>query len=292
MIPLTSKTLEIETTQLLADKQSQIDTLPTFSEQSSKAKTLWDGKRGSAASRTAFTEIKEKLVEMSVGVEICNYCENNEATDVEHIFPKDWFPNKTFIWENYLLACRTCNTDYKNNKFAIFLPQNSNQRIYVVSQPQTDDSAFINPQIDNPLDFFLLNLKRGIFIIHPDLSNDTQSRNYLKADYTLEILALNARDALVNARKSAVNYYLDRLQRYIKIKNATNADELENAIDPLEAIINKATFNTEKNGFLAAVKKEIKTYHHPTVWEELKRQRTHLTRTNQLFQQAPEALNW
>ena len=217
MIPLTSETLEITTTQLLAEKQSQIDTLPTFSAQSSKAKTLWKGKKGSNAGQTAFSEIKDKLIEMSVGVEICNYCENNEATDIEHIFPKDWFPNKTFIWENYLLACRTCNTDYKSNRFAIFVPKYTNSILDVIAQPPNDDSAFINPQIEDPLDFFLLNLKRGVFTIHPNLTDNTQSRAYLKADYTLELLALNTRDALVNARKSAVKYYLDRLERYTKI---------------------------------------------------------------------------
>ncbi len=292
MIPLTSKTLEISTIQLLAEKQNRIDILLTFSEQSSKAKTLWNGKRGSASSRTAFAEIKNKLIEMSVGVEVCNYCENNEATDIEHIFPKDWFPSKTFVWENYLLACRTCNTDYKNNRFAIFIPKDSNTRLDVIAQPQNDDSAFINPQTDNPLDFFWLNLRRGVFTIHPDIISSPQSRDYLKADYTLDMLSLNKRSALVNARKSAVKYYLDRLERYIKIKNATNADELAAAIDPLETIINAISFELEKERFLAAIEKDIITYAHPTVWTELKRQRVHLTRTNLLFQQAPEALNW
>ncbi len=292
MIQLTSKTLKGPTIQLLADKQSRINSLPTFVKQTKKAKTLWNGKRGSVASRTAFTEIKSKLIGMSVGVELCNYCENNEATDIEHIFPKSKFPNKTFIWENYLLACRTCNTDYKSNKFAIFVPEDSNNRLDVVAQPPTDDSAFINPQTENPLDFFLLNLQRGVFTIHPDLINNPQSRGYLKAGYTLEVLALNTRDALVNARKSAVKYYLDRLERYTKIKASTTVETLEIAIDPLEEIIDNALFDTEKARFLAAVKQEIQTYAHPTVWEELKRQKENLPRTNHLFQQAPEASDW
>lgn len=293
MIPLTSRILNAITTQLLENKQSQIDILPTFKEQSNKAKTLWNGKRGSIASKAAFIEIKEKLIEMAVGVEICNYCENNEATDIEHIFPKDWFPNKTFLWENYLLACRTCNTDYKNNKFAVFYPENSADFLEVIVEPKSQDSAFINPQIENPLDFFFLNLERGIFTIHPNFSNTPQSREFLKASYTLEMLALNKRDALVAARISATKYYLDRLERYIKIKSATTVETLRMAIDPIE-IIGDALFELEKIRLLEKVKKDIETYNHPTVWEELKRQKENpnYTRINQFFLQAPEALNW
>ncbi|MFK7983124.1 MAG: HNH endonuclease [Saprospiraceae bacterium] len=292
MIQLISKTLKGTTIQLLAIKQSRINALPTFIKQTKKAKTLWNGKKGSNASQTAFTEIKDKLIKMSVGVEICNYCKNNEATDIEHIFPKSWFPNKTFIWENYLLACRTCNTDYKSNRFAIFVPKHSSNILDIIAQPPNDDSAFINLQTENPLDFFFLNLRRGIFTIHPNLINNTQSIAYIKADYTLEMLALNTRDALVNARKSAVKYYLDRLERYTKIKATTTAETLEIAIDPIEEIIDNVSFNTEKTRFLEAVKQEIKNYAHPTVWEELKRQKENFPGTNHLFQQAPEASDW
>lgn len=40
------------------------------------------------------------------------------------------------------------------------------------------------------------------------------------------------------------------------------------------------------------IESEIKSHSHPTVWKELIRQRETLNQTNQLFQQAPEALSW
>lgn len=107
------------------------------------------------------------------------------------------------------------------------------------------------------------------------------------------MLALNKRDALVAAKISATKYYLDRLERYIKIKSATTVETLRMAIDPIE-IIDDALFELEKSRLLEKVKKDIETYNHPTVWEELKRQKENpnYTRINQFFLQAPEALNW
>ena len=43
----------------------------------------------------------------------CSYCERegfSSALDVEHIEDKDAHPDKEFLWDNFLLACKNCNS--------------------------------------------------------------------------------------------------------------------------------------------------------------------------------------
>ena len=43
----------------------------------------------------------------------CSYCERegfSSALDVEHIQDKDGHPDKEFLWNNFLLACKNCNS--------------------------------------------------------------------------------------------------------------------------------------------------------------------------------------
>ena len=41
----------------------------------------------------------------------CSYCEKplSDITDVEHVQPKKYYPNRKLEWENFLLACSSCN---------------------------------------------------------------------------------------------------------------------------------------------------------------------------------------
>jgi uncharacterized protein (TIGR02646 family) len=38
----------------------------------------------------------------------CMYCVDSEGSDIEHFWPKSSYSNKTYIWENLLLACPQC----------------------------------------------------------------------------------------------------------------------------------------------------------------------------------------
>lgn len=47
----------------------------------------------------------------------CCYCETRvRKLDVEHVVPKSLNPSQACDWNNLLLACPTCNRDYKKNK--------------------------------------------------------------------------------------------------------------------------------------------------------------------------------
>ena len=53
---------------------------------------------------------------LSVLGEQCSYCEAGKAPQdlhVEHIYPKDPHPELALEWDNFLVACNTCNS-YKN----------------------------------------------------------------------------------------------------------------------------------------------------------------------------------
>ncbi len=288
MIALSSKNISSTTQQHLHQKQQQVDSQPDFPSQKDKAKSLWKGKKGSNAGRAAFDEIKTSLLEMGVGTELCNYCENNEGTDIEHIRPKDWYPDQTFVWDNYLLACRTCNTDHKNNKFAVF--DAAGNILDLLGQPLPNaEIAFIDPRREDPSSILMLNLERGVFVIHPELSDAKQRK---KGVYTLDLLSLNDRNTLIEARKSAFKYYYDRFERYVKLKKANSFDDLDAASDPINAASRSATLTHEAQRLMQLVKEEIQSYAHPSVWKEMVRQRKQFKKLQNLFVEAPEALNW
>lgn len=294
---LPSKRISTNTQAHLQATQNAVNSEPTFAERAQKAGSLWDSKSSSTAGRQAFTEVKTTLTEMCVGIEICNYCEANEATDIEHIFPKKMFPERAFQWGNYILACKICNTTYKSDNFQIFNPQGSSTKqdakpprgSYI--QPPTSDAVLINPRNENPQDFMRIDLIGQTFLFVPIESNQN-TREYLKAKYTIDLLGLNTRNALVEARKASAKEFRNMLKQYLEIKNATNHTELERAIGDFPAVNHSTPFNKEQVRLLKNIKKAIIEHRHPTVWDELKRQRNHLPNTKRLFEQAPEALDW
>jgi hypothetical protein len=80
---------------------------------------------------------------------------------------------------------------------------------------------------------------------------------------------------------------------YVNVKKATDFIQLENAIGAFYPAIDiTADFVIEQQKLLAAIKNDISTYQHPTVWRELVRQRANLSKINTLFLEAPEAIDW
>jgi hypothetical protein len=287
-------TLEDDINKVLKKQQKTINDLSTFTEKSTKAGKAWDSK----GSPEVFKKIKTHLISLCVSVEICNYCESNEANDIEHIFPKKLFPHRTFLWKNYLLACQNCNSKHKQDQFAIFTPLDSasvteySLRQKVEIAPATEDNVFINPREENPMDFLWLDLDYGIFNIHPDYLEDETSRGYKKGYHTRKILKLNDRESLVAGRKAARKEYLHLLEEYIAIKKATDFEELKEAVHNCPKVNENIPFVEEKQNIIDSTKKQIKTHRHPTVWYELIRQRKFYPFFESLFSEVPEVLSW
>lgn len=55
--------------------------------------------------------VKDEISKMSAGH--CAYCQSaiagNQACHVDHFQPKSLFPSLAYLWDNYFLACETCN---------------------------------------------------------------------------------------------------------------------------------------------------------------------------------------
>ena len=193
------------------------------------------------------------------------YCEDSVADEVEHFRPKDLYPEVVFAWMNYLYACGACNGG-KSNKFVVidetgaFVDVTRPYRAPVV-RPASGDAALIDPRRENPLNFLMLDL-RETFEFTPIADEGTQE--YERASYTIEVLGLNDRDYLVRARKTAFETYRALLLTFGREH------------DP----------RRRGDGMCA-----IRNNNHPTVWWEMKRQRTMWEELAGLFAHAPELLD-
>jgi len=296
MIPLNFKNLLPTTVTHLAVVQKDIDAELDFEAKARKAKSKWDGKTGSASALAAFNDIKQMLIQMCSGAQICVYCEHNEATDIEHIYPKRLYPEKAFTWSNYVFACGNCNSRYKGESFSIFDPMGGciikdiTPLPKVYTQPANDDALFINQRKDDPMELLELDILSRQYIFRERYAQGT--REYEKAFYTKELLGLNTRADLIRQRKAAHSWYISELKNYVSVRNTNTIDELVQVTFGEITIDLNAVFTNEKHRVLVLLKEEILSHSHPTVLKELIRQRINLPQTNLLLIEAPEILTW
>lgn len=277
MLKLVDIYLPDEVNTQLGRYQSDIDILPDYTSQVNLAEQYWENR----TNNRTFDVVREKLSSMCPGGDAlrrCCYCEDSCATDVEHIWPKNLYPGKAFVWINYLYACGGCNSP-KNNKFAVFT--DSDVPIHVQRKPRdpilapvTGVGVLIDPRTEDPLDFIWLDLTNS------DESRfsprkDVPTRDQARARYTIETsLELN-RSPLPKARRRAYRIYKDLVELYILARN-------------------RGDFPVDLGRYVA----EIKGSDHPSVWKEMQRQaqnpriQAENPELYQLFQAAPEALTW
>jgi uncharacterized protein (TIGR02646 family) len=99
-------------------------------------------------SNKTFHEINDVLEQMSLGRRRCMYCEDNEGTDIDHFWPKSTYPERAFDWDNYLLACSGCNSNYKRDQF----PTKHGKPI------------LLDPTTDDPMEHMVLVPETGEFV--------------------------------------------------------------------------------------------------------------------------------
>ena len=249
----------------LAGWQGEVDSAASYAKQVSEAKRLF--KLRNVTKNKIFADVKIVLERMCSGARRCVYCEDSAADEVEHVRPKDLYPEAVFRFENYVYACGPCNGP-KNNRFAI-LPNGKTEVVDVsrargakVVRPAAGKPAFIDPRREDPLAIMMLDVKDTFFFV-PTAAEG--SRESLRARYSIEVLRLN-REVLVTARRNAFDNYLARLEQFVNEKNGRNrADVLQR--------------------YAEALARES----HPSVWAEMKRQANELPELAALFQKAPEA---
>jgi uncharacterized protein (TIGR02646 family) len=269
MIQMPSRDLPADAQTKLREYQQTIDEQPEYAQRVALAKINFG--RYNTPKNPTFRQVRIILAEMCSGAQRCCYCEDSVADEIEHIYPKDLYPEKVFVWTNYLYACGPCNSP-KNNQFAVIIPA-TKQLCHVnrlkdapIVSPQIGQSALIDPRCEDPLNYLELDLQ-GTFYFNVRIGLNPTDR--LRAEYTRDVLRLNERDYLVEARRRFYETYRARLNEYIQHRDhGVPQSQLETHI--------------------AALKK----VGHPTVWREMQRQRALIAELADLFSQAPEALAW
>ncbi|WP_222537025.1 HNH endonuclease [Pedobacter polysacchareus] len=289
MILLVSKTLNKSEADILLGLQGRVDAEVTFTSRASRAQSLWDSK-GNVAGKAAFVKIREKLEGMCVFVGLCNYCEQSEANDIEHIHPKSFFPQYSFDWSNYILACKQCNSGHKLDKGYVIDGQDELVGLVRGNEPPFATIGFINIRTEDPQYFMMLNPITYKFEIFAHLSKAEKN----KAQGTLNILELNERDTLLAARKSAARHYYEMLDRLVKMLGSKSMVELEQILTPYDDLFDLTRpLSDIKVELLASFKKYISTYQHPSVWQTIKLIHSKTdSRWKSLFEKLPDALNW
>lgn len=168
-----------------------------------EASRLWGQKSGKA-----WKLVRQALAEMCSGIKRCMYCEDSAGTDIEHFYPKSDYPERAFGWDNYLLACSTCNSNYKRDEF-----------------PVDDDGGplLIDPSTEDPFDHLEFSPSTGKYE-HQDRTGE-ESRRVFGLD----------RPELVKARLNTWEVAEVLIAAYAKRKAADHArtGELAEAIREL-----------------------------------------------------------
>jgi uncharacterized protein (TIGR02646 family) len=208
---------------------------------------------------------------MCSGARRCAYCEDSAADEVEHVRPKDLYPQVVFAWSNYIYACGPCN-GRKGSQFAVLGPNGataievSRKQHDPVVPPLEGEPALIDPRLEDATRLMLLDLV-DTYVFTPLAAEGT--RDHARADYTIRTLRLNLRPELVRARREAYLDYVGRVRHYQHERDRdAPADRLEELRDG------------------------IQRRQHPTVWREMQRQRERLPDLRKLFADVPEAVAW
>ena len=144
--------------------------LKAASADSEAARKAW------TSARTEKRGIRLHLMLMAPGIERCMYCGDNRGTDIDHFEPIKEFPAGTFVWLNHLLACSTCNSNQKRDRF-----------------PRDPKGAalLIDPSREDPVRHLRLVLRTGEYrALSP------------RGEATIDVFGLNRRD-LTRGRAAA-----------------------------------------------------------------------------------------
>jgi uncharacterized protein (TIGR02646 family) len=290
MQPISQTNLAPDLSQHLAQEQAKINQENSFQDKVDKAKSLWNAKSNSNQKEAIFSDIYDALANMCISHRICNYCEANEADDIEHIYPKSFFPERTFLWDNYLLACKSCNTHWKLDKCYILNDCNSTALSRGTEPPLNSELAFINPRTEDPNDFLFYDTLTHVFIANPL----KECQNVEKAERTIEILGLNARHALIHSRKEAYKSFYDKLSLLQKAKQATTHVALEACFYPDGAHFVDYTQPIESQiaHFEASIGRSIQNSRHQSVWYAIKTHCKNQPKWRNIFEAIPIALTW
>src|SRR4051812_14911873 len=80
--------------------QDEIDAIGDYSERVARAKVRFATRN--VRTDSVFSVVRQTLGKMCFGAQRCCYCEDSYADEVEHMRPKDLYPQEAFSWDNYV----------------------------------------------------------------------------------------------------------------------------------------------------------------------------------------------
>ncbi len=251
------------------------------------ARDLWKTKASTVEGEAVFAGVRQWLKSVSANQHICQYCEHGEPADIEHIYPKSFFPAFTFDWHHYLLSCKQCNTGHKLAKFAIFDGSGNIHRLQQNREPISNDGVFVHPRQDDPSEFMMLNLSTFEF----EILHDVGTAAFHKTEFTLDTLPLNRRDPLLAAREKTARHLLTMLRLLLFHLSLNSIDELKSHIHELDFNWNRS-LEEIRLGLIQSCKQELQSEAHPSVWSAIKVQYREYTQWRHIFENLQEALDW
>ncbi|MFI9817102.1 HNH endonuclease [Saccharothrix variisporea] len=164
------------------------------------ARAAW---KRAAVRRTVHAPLRRLLEEMAPGYQRCMYCGDSQGTDIDHFEPLSRNPVRTFDWLNHLLACATCNSNLKRDRFPV---------------AADGTPLLVDPTVEDPFDHLLLTPSLGQYVGLTD-----------KGRATIEVFDLN-RPVLTQGREQAHRVVVLALQKWVAGRERGAEDEMREAV--------------------------------------------------------------
>ncbi len=210
-------------------------------------KSINNRKGSYSSSKYGHNDVRDALDKIYHGK--CCFCESKikpvSSPHIEHFRPKSsitgvndrgyyWLGNE---WTNLLLICPSCNSSKRTqfpttNANVVDHPVDASGAIdfsqftYDSGHLATEESLLINPEYDEPLDFFSVNRKGELEVFD----------QFIRAETTIEVVGLNEDDLKVK-RKKVIDKILSKLrfqlaQRYRENDRLTE-NQFRNQLEPI-----------------------------------------------------------
>lgn len=164
------------------------------------ARALW---KRAVVRRGVHAPLRRLLEDMAPGYQRCMYCGDSQGTDIDHFEPLSLNPLRTFDWLNHLLACSTCNSNLKRDRFPV---------------AADGTPLLVDPTTEDPFDHLLLTLSLGVYVARTE-----------KGEATIDVCGLN-RPVLTQGRVHARRVVLMCLSRWADGRARDAADEMREAV--------------------------------------------------------------
>lgn len=169
----------------------------------------------------------------------CAYCETILPKDIEHFYPKSRFPRRMFRWENFLRACKNCNTE-KLDDFPL---------------RRGGAPVLLDPCKDEPTEFFTWNLDTGMPVL------TTDPARHVRADKTVSMFELDNQQYCDERRARALHFEFILLQSIEKSPIPPNVhtwllDELK-ATRPYRSVLRQIVRDPSRRRLIARVKRAV-----------------------------------